>query len=194
MWTVGPTVLPFTQAMTMINYAEAQKYTKASIVTLALSTVVHMIFMYVFVGVMDLGWTGVCLTTMVMFLSRFVIAFVFLQFMKPYQESSSVQLFSRQSSSNLSDQFKRGSMSLLMGVWGWWAFDIFTLIASYLSTEVISAQTIMRSLGLLTFMVPVGLGKACQYYVGIFIGQGCERSINHYFNVCLLLSVIIGVA
>jgi len=30
-------------------------------------------------------------------------------------------------------------MSLLMGVWGWWAFDIFTLIASYLATEIISA-------------------------------------------------------
>ena len=66
--------------------------------------------------------------------------------------------------------FNRGMMSMFMGVWGWWAFDIFTLLASYLSAEVISAQTIMRSLGLLTFMIPVGFNKACSYYIGIFIG------------------------
>ena len=83
-------------------------------------------------------------------------------------------------------------MSLLMGVWGWWAFDFFTLIASYLSSSVISAQTIMRSLGLLTFMLPVGLGRATSYYVGVFIGQGCEKSINHYYNVCLAMSAIVG--
>ena len=102
-WTVGPAVYIFTQARTMVDYAEAQKYTSASIVSLSLSTVVHLIFMYVFVGVMDLGWTGVCWTTCIMFLSRFVISLTYLQFVKPYQESRSIQLFSRQSSSNLSD-------------------------------------------------------------------------------------------
>ena len=47
-----------------------------------------------------------------------------------------------------------------MGIWGWWAFEIFTLIASYLSVEIIAAQTIMRSLGLLTYMIPVGFSMA----------------------------------
>jgi hypothetical protein len=32
-----------------------------------------------------------------------------------------------------------GLFGLFMGVWGWWAFDIFTLIASYLSIEEVSA-------------------------------------------------------
>lgn len=83
-------------------------------------------------------------------------------------------------------------MMMLMGVWGWWAFDIFTLIASYLATEIISAQTIMRSLGLLTFMIPVGFAKASSYYIGVFIGQGCEKSIKHYYNVALGLACIVG--
>jgi MATE family multidrug resistance protein len=84
-------------------------------------------------------------------------------------------------------------MALLMGVWGWWAFDIFTLMASYLATEIISAQTIMRSLGLLTYMIPVGFSKACFYYTGFFIGQGCSKSIQHYYNTAMLMSVIVGV-
>jgi len=80
----------------------------------------------------------------------------------------------------------------MMGVWSWWAFDIFTLIASYLSAELLSAQTIMRSLGLLTFMVPVGFSKACGFYVGVFIGQGCEKSIKHYYNVCMVMGITAG--
>ena len=80
-----------------------------------------------------------------------------------------------------------------MGVWGWWAFDIFTLIASYMATEIISAQTIMRSLGLLTFMIPVGFMKACQYYVGLFIGKGSAAAIMHYYNVSMVMATVLGI-
>jgi Na+-driven multidrug efflux pump len=57
-------------------------------------------------------------------------------------------------------------MGLLMGFWGWIGFDIFTLIASYLSSVAISAQTIMRTLGLLTFMIPVGQAMATNVLLG----------------------------
>ena len=57
-------------------------------------------------------------------------------------------------------------MAMLMGVWGWWAFSIFTLIGTYLYVKVISAQTIMHSIGLLTYMIPLGIQVAS----GILIG------------------------
>jgi Na+-driven multidrug efflux pump len=59
-----------------------------------------------------------------------------------------------------------------MSVWGWWAFDIFTLIASYLHAVVIAAQTILRSIGLITFMLPVGIMTACVTLIGNAIGEG----------------------
>ena len=80
-----------------------------------------------------------------------------------------------------------------MGVWGWWAFDIFTLIGSYLAESVIAAQTIMRSLGLLTFMIPVGFKVACQILIGQNIGRACERAIRHYFKMCMYFSLAVGV-
>lgn len=79
-------------------------------------------------------------------------------------------LFSKESTVNLQNQLKLGINGLFMGIWGWWAFDIFTLIASYLSIDIVSAQTIMRSLGLLTFMIPVGFSVACGILVGRSIG------------------------
>ena len=79
-----------------------------------------------------------------------------------------------------------------MGLWGWIAFDIFTLIASYLSITVVSAQTILRTLGLLTFMVPVGFSTAASILIGTSIGADKELLVKHYFKYCMYLSV--GVA
>jgi hypothetical protein len=40
---------------------------------------------------------------------------------------------------------------------GWWAFDIFTQLAAFCTIDELSAQTILRNIGLFTFMIPVGL-------------------------------------
>ena len=77
-----------------------------------------------------------------------------------------VRLFHRESVTSLMQQFQLGVNQLLWGVWGWWAFDVFTLVASYASPIELGAQTIMRAIGLMTFMVPVGISTACTILVG----------------------------
>jgi len=72
-----------------------------------------------------------------------------------------------------------------MGVWGWWAFDIFTLLAGTLSNNAISAQTILRSIGLVTFMIPVGFSSANGILIGGYIGKGCEISIRFIFKTAM---------
>lgn len=81
-------------------------------------------------------------------------------------------------------------MGMFMGVWGWWAFDIFTLMASYLSIPAVSAQTIMRTLGLLTFMVPVGFSISCAILVGKAIGKGSEAEVKFYYGLSVQMSVV----
>jgi multidrug resistance protein, MATE family len=81
-----------------------------------------------------------------------------------------------------------------MGIWGWWAFDIFTLIASYLSVDEVSAQTIMRTLGLLTFMIPVGFSQASVILVGKSIGEANVPAIRQYYTLCMYLSVAVAFA
>lgn len=75
-----------------------------------------------------------------------------------------------------------------MGVWGWWAFDIFTLMASYLSIDAVAAQTILRSMGLMAFMIPVGFTTACFILIGQNIGANKPALIQHYFYYSLYLS------
>jgi len=50
----------------------------------------------------------------------------------------------------------------------------------------------MRTLGLLTYMIPVGFSVACGILVGRSIGQGSEAAIRHYYKLCMILTI--GVA
>lgn len=81
----------------------------------------------------------------------------------------------------------------MMGVWAVWAFDIFTLIASYLSIDEVSAQTVMRSLGLTTFMIPFGLSMSTSILIGKSIGKGSKEDVVRYFSNCMLVAVATGV-
>jgi Na+-driven multidrug efflux pump len=64
-----------------------------------------------------------------------------------------------------------GWSSFMVKVMGWWAFDVFTLLTGTLAAKETGAQTIMRNIGLFTFMIPVGLGSSMNYFVGKYIGR-----------------------
>ena len=35
--------------------------------------------------------------------------------------------------------------------------------------------------------------KACQYYVGLFIGKGSAAAIMHYYNVSMVMATVLGI-
>jgi len=83
--------------------------------------------------------------------------------------------------------------SLAMGVWGWWAFDIFTLIATYMDTAVIAAQTILRTLGLITFMLPVGIMSASGTLIGNSVGAGRADHAIIYYETSMKMGVALAI-
>jgi len=82
--------------------------------------------------------------------------------------------------------------SLAMGVWGWWAFDIFTLIASYLGTAVIAAQTSLRTLGLITYMLPIGIMSASGTLIGNSVGAGRADHAIVYHNTAMKMGLVLA--
>ena len=81
-----------------------------------------------------------------------------------------------------------------MGVWVWWAYEVLTLMATYISTTAMDAQTIMRTIGTLTYMVPMGFNYACRIMIGKNIGSNNATAIKHYFKVSVLASFFVGLA
>ena len=81
--------------------------------------------------------------------------------------------------------------SISMGVWGWWSFDIFTLMATYISPSAAAAQTIMRSIGLLTFMMPVGFANGAAIMIGKSAGKEQKLVAMQYYRIALQVALFL---
>ena len=57
-----------------------------------------------------------------------------------------------------------------MGIWGFWSLDIFTLLASSMSTSAFAAQSIIRTIGYLLVMLPLTCDGCATVLVGNAVG------------------------
>ena len=80
-----------------------------------------------------------------------------------------------------------GYNSFMVKVMGWWAFDVFTQLASLLTETDVAAQTILRNIGLFTYMIPVGLMSSTNYFLGMYIGK---NRIDLARKIGFLLSMV----
>mmetsp|Transcript_4761 Transcript_4761/g.8148 ORF Transcript_4761/g.8148 Transcript_4761/m.8148 type:complete len:185 (+) Transcript_4761:994-1548(+) len=75
---------------------------------------------------------------------------------------------------------------------GWWAFDVFTQLAAQppSTSSDTAAQTILRNIGLYTYMIPVGLASASNFFTGKYIGRGQVENAKKMANMCMTCAVI----
>ena len=175
------------------NFASAQRVTHYGAITLSIATVAHGLMSYYFVFVLDWDFDGVCWATGLMFMLRGTIGVSLVKFGGRFPTHDDVYLFSRETVSNLWPLLKIDLQVVAMGVWGWWAFDIFTLMATYLGPDQVGAQTIMRSIGLWSFMMPVGFAFACGIYFNNNLGEGRPQVCMQYYNVALVFALMVTV-
>lgn len=109
------------------------------LIALSLSSLLHILLVLIFIKWLDLGYTGVCIATLLMFIARFGITLLHTERAIALKNIYGVSLFSKESTQGVTDQLSLGFYGLLMGVWSWWAFDLYTLVASYTSVGELSA-------------------------------------------------------
>ena len=102
----------------------------------------HGICIGIFVFWLDWGFTGICWATAMVFVGRSIATQTFMACKKDsFTFYDDVKLFSRETTTNLGPLIKLCVQSMLMGVWGWWAFEIFTFMATYLGETQAAAQS-----------------------------------------------------
>lgn len=84
MWIVAPAILPYVQAVTIMDYAMSHGYTSTNIFILSLATLVHVVFILIFVTWLEMGFLGVCLATSIGFVSRLFIALIYTCWIKQF--------------------------------------------------------------------------------------------------------------
>lgn len=134
----------------------------------------------------NLGWGffGVSVATAIHWLCRSAISLGLVWRDKECRQCL-IPITHEDSWKGLGDILKWGFNSFLLSVMGWWAFDVFTQLATQVKDDdddgkhrdskdmkYVAAQTVMRNIGLFTFMIPVGLSSAAGFIVGRYIGKG----------------------
>lgn len=79
--------------------------------------------------------------------------------------------------------YRHGFNTLLLWVMGWWAFDVFTQLASTLPTNYLGGQAILRNIGLYTFMIPAGLSMSSGILVGRQIGKNRVDMATRMYSI-----------
>ena len=74
-----------------------------------------------------------------MFTTRSFLNVMLVKCSGQFTHTSDVYFCSKETISNLGPVISIAMKNMAMGVWGWWAFDIFTLMASYLGPSVTAA-------------------------------------------------------
>ncbi|CDW78027.1 na+-driven multidrug efflux pump [Stylonychia lemnae] len=184
-----PGILFATYGSCYSRYFSGNRYTKADMFSKIGASLVHFGLCYYLAVKRDMGMFGVAVSTSFHFFCRFLILFLFFK-LKSQFNSQNVSLFHRENFRNLGHQIKLSFQCASFSIWSWWAFDIFTLIASYMSVSELAAQTILRNIGLLTYMIPVGIAQASSITVGNNIGSKNIQTGMVYAKMCVLTSVI----
>ena len=156
-------------------YAVSCRVTHYMLICILSGTIAHALMVYVFCFVNDWGFSGICWASGLMWFVRGMVAITSVKCGGKLPTFDDVFLFSSETVSNVLPIVKLALKNCAMGVWGWWAFDLFTLMASYLGTDVVGAQTIMRSIGLLAFMMPIGFSTGAGIFINNVLGEGKPR-------------------
>jgi len=113
-------------------FAISQEVAWYGLISMIVGTVTHAIMICIFFLWLDMGYQGVILATGLMFAFRASINVGMVELRNDLRKHSDVHLFSKETVTNLGPLFYKSLSSMSLGVWGWWSFDIFTLMATYI--------------------------------------------------------------
>lgn len=67
---------------------------------------------------------------------------------------------------DLGEMAKYGINTVMLRVMSWWAFDVYTQLTNALPVEYLGGQTVLRNIGLFTFMIPAGISSSANVLIG----------------------------
>lgn len=148
----------------------------------------HWTIAYILCCVFDYKMIGIGISTGSYYIIRFLLRTVFARCDKELSKHS-VALNDPKSWENLSEMHQYGFSTMTLKVMTWWAFDVFTQLAAFLSVRELAAQSILKNIGLLTFMIPVGLSGATTFIIGQYMGRGQIKIAKRVAGLCYIITM-----
>jgi Na+-driven multidrug efflux pump len=156
------------------------------------ANITHLVLTITLVGFFNMQFEGVCIATGMSLIARFFGSLYFMRVTKndKIREQNSEPFFSKLTIMHLGYQAKICMHQMMMGVWPLWGLEVFTMMAGYISTTALAAQSILRSTALLVFMFPFGLRMATQVFIGKNVGAHNAAGCRETYKAGLILVAV----
>ena len=105
------------------------------VISLFIGSICYLSATYYLQVVLDWGFDGICYATGLMLCTRGLIAICCVKFGGRFPSFPDVHLFSRETIANAGSLIQQDIKSVAMAVWSFWAFEVFTIMASYLGVD-----------------------------------------------------------
>lgn len=170
-------------------FATNQKVISVGAVAIWVSTIYYACASYYLYSVRDMGLQGIAYAVGSMFALRAIIYWLMVHCTSLFKKFDDCRFFSRETFTNIGPLLDMDIKSALMSIWGSWSFEAIAVMATYLGEEVIAAQTIIRSIAMLTFVMAKGYSFANKIFIGACVGAGKHQAAKMYYCVNFTLAV-----
>ena len=150
---VLPGIWAFCQTELLRRFLGAQGLFNIILKTQTLTTVLHVLWLYLFVFVFDLGVTGISAASCLTYILTFGLSWLYVTYNKSLLKENSWHFINKDSFSGLLEYMRFGGPSLLMLLLEFWWFQILSVMAGYLGPNEQGASIIASNLGSLLFMI-----------------------------------------
>ena len=135
---VAPSMLLYFIGFSYTNFASCHGVTHYALITLIISSAFHFCMSSFLCRYHDYKMHGIAIATFLHFVCRCLVPFVLIKRNKFFDESI-IPFSDKDSWTGFGHIIRLGFVSIMLKVMGWWAFDVFTLLASQLSPTDIAA-------------------------------------------------------
>lgn len=154
-----------------------------------LTTVLHMLWCYIFVIVFKLGFLGVCYATDLTWLLDFFLLSGYIQFSGCCVDSWYCP--GKEAFKGWFNFFKLGIPSALMLCLEWWGTELFAFEAAFLGDIQMAANVSLMNVLAISYMLPSGFSTTASILVGTAIGAKNLYNAKLYSVVCLSVDFFI---
>jgi Na+-driven multidrug efflux pump len=156
--------------VTYSSWATACGKNQVGMFSTILASIVHLTIVWNIFDKFDNKMTPIAISSMIQFFCRATFSILF-TVMDSDMRKAFIPYSDPESRKDLREMYAHGGNTILLRVMSWWAFDVFTQLCSSLPTNYLGGQTILRNIGLFTFMIPAGVSGSANTLIGQQIGK-----------------------
>ena len=190
--TIIPGIWAYCQTELLRRYLGAQGVFNLLLKIQICTTLLHFLWLYIFVYCFDLSVTGISVSTWTTYILTFTLTNVYIYFNPKTLKEGSWHFINRESFIGLIEYAKYGVPTMIMLWLEFWWFESLTLMSGYIGPNEQGASLILFTIEAFFYMSATGVSLSSSTLIGNSLGAMKPANVKIYLSVSIFLSFVLS--